>query len=389
MTDNNDNSVIDEKHKQMTNKNKNENYTSNIGKFLITILILFAIVITYYISSGLILYACKLGQSNILPTNKHCYPYENTKPNISPSKINIFTDSHNSMKINFPYDEFNSSNKLLDLFREYKNEPNSNFLVNYLISLLSSVIQLNYSMFNYILDNMNTNLNENIIVLFGPIIISILTVFIFIIDNIYLIYLWFANMSWFFKTNVNDSNTGNPKWEDVHMTSPFNYICAIIISVIFAILFLFCFPCLSLVSFISISWCILTCITYNAEMNGQTINAGTIVKDVFKYYKVLIMGISCFFVIISAFSKLGNIPGIISVLTLTLIYFGFISIDIFNPVNKEHMTPLTSYKQSTKTCIFKETKKNNIGFIRSLFQGQTGGNKIINQIKNINKQNTQ
>ena len=33
-------------------------------------------------------------------------------------------------------------------------------------------------------------------------------------------------MGWFFKTNTNDSGTGNPKWEEVTFVSPFNYWCA-------------------------------------------------------------------------------------------------------------------------------------------------------------------
>ena len=196
---------------------------------MFTVFILFIIIIVYYSSSGLLLYACKLGQSNILPTDAHCFPYTDNKLDIQPIRTNIFTtfnDPPLSMKMKFPYNEENAANKLLDMFREYKNEPKSNFLANYFISIMESVVQFNYSAFNTIL-NMLNGLPEILIILFGPIIVGILSTIIFLLDHIYLIYLWFAKMGWFFKTNTNDSNTGNPKWADVTFVSPFNYWCAL------------------------------------------------------------------------------------------------------------------------------------------------------------------
>ena len=77
------------------------------------------------------MYVCKLAQSNILPTDINCAPYTDTEPNIQPIETNIFqTDGEKplSMKISFPYDVYNSKNYILDMFREYKNESNSNFL---------------------------------------------------------------------------------------------------------------------------------------------------------------------------------------------------------------------------------------------------------------------
>ena len=85
-----DTSAIDDKNNE-TNSSNNSNYFSNVGNFVLTVLILFIMIIIYYASSGLILYACKLGQANILPTDVHCYPYEETKPNIQPIQTNIFT----------------------------------------------------------------------------------------------------------------------------------------------------------------------------------------------------------------------------------------------------------------------------------------------------------
>jgi hypothetical protein len=386
MSEPSDTSAIDEKQDQSTSSNQS-NFISNIGGFVITVIVLFIIIAFYYGSSGLLLYACKLGQSNILPTDVHCYPYEETKPNIEPIQTNIFTtftDPALSMKMKFPYNDYNSSNTILDMFREYKNEPGSNFLANYFISMMESVVQFNYSSFNYIL-NMLNGLPEILLVLFGPIIVAILSTFIFLADHIYLIYLWFAKMGWFFKTNTNDSGTGNPKWEEVGFTSPFYYWCSVSLVFLFIILFFFCFPLFSIISSLAMGWCMFSCITYTAEMNNKSINASTIIKDVFKYYKIPIMGIFSFLVILSAFTNLGIIPGIISIVILALIYFGIIAIDTFKPINKDHLSALSSYNQAKKTCNFKEPSKDKHGLLYNLlFGGQKGGN-LTKELKNIGK----
>jgi hypothetical protein len=270
------------------------------------------------------------------------------------------------------------------MFREYKNEPGSNFLANYFISMMESVVQFNYSSFNYIL-NMLNGLPEILLVLFGPIIVAILSTFIFLADHIYLIYLWFAKMGWFFKTNTNDSGTGNPKWEEVGFTSPFYYWCSVSLVFLFIILFFFCFPLFSIISSLAMGWCMFSCITYTAEMNNKSINASTIIKDVFKYYKIPIMGIFSFLVILSAFTNLGIIPGIISIVILALIYFGIIAIDTFKPINKDHLSALSSYNQAKKTCNFKEPSKDKHGLLYNLlFGGQKGGN-LTKELKNIGK----
>ncbi len=386
MSESSDTSAIDEKKKEESNSSDKGDYLKNIGSFMTSVVVMFIAITVYYTGSGLVLYACKLAQSNILPTDIHCSPYTDLKPDIQPIKTNIFTtggDSPLSMKLSFPYNEYNSKNYIIDMFREYKNEPKSNFLANYFISMIESVIHFNYSIFNKILDMLN-GLPEFLLVIFGPAIAAFMTTIIFILDHVYLIYLWFAQMGWFFKTNSNDTGTGNPKWEDVTFVSPFNYWCAIGLVILFAILFFFALPVISILAAFSISWCIFSCIMYKAEMGDKIISALPIIKDTFKYYKTLIVIILSFFVIVSAFSKLGTLPGIFSILTLALIYFGIISIDLFNSSGKNNLSPVVSDNQAKKTCSFKEPPKEKHGLLYGLLFGQKGGN-ITKEIKAIGK----
>ena len=383
-------SAIDEKKKEESKSSDKGDYLKNIVSFITSVVIMFVAITVYYTGSGLLLYACKLAQSNILPTDIRCSPYTDLDPNIQPIKTNIFTtggDSPLSIKLSFPYNEYNSKNYVIDMFREYKNESSSNFLANYFISMIETIIHFNYSAFNKILDMLN-GLPETLLVIIGPAIAAFMITIIFIIDHLYLIYLWLAQLGWFFKSNTNDSGKGAPKWEDVTFGWTFRYWSAIWLAIIFIMAFFFALPVISILAAFSMLWCIFSCISYKSEMGGKVISAFPIIKDTFKYYKTLIMSIISFFVVVSAFSKLGLIPGIFSILTVILIYFGIISIDLFNHSSKENLSPAVSFNQAKRTCNFKEPineiPKEKHGLLYGLLFGQKGGN-ITKEIKEVGK----
>lgn len=379
-----DTSAIDEKRNE-TSGTSNSDYLIDIRNFIISIIATLIVIILYFSLGGLIIFACKLAQSNILPTDTRCYPYTDSKPEIKPIQTNVFTtfqEPQVSMKMSFPYNDYNASNAILDMFREYKGEGNSNFLANYLIQIMESLFGFSYGATNKIL-NMLNGLPEIIIVLFGPFIVGIMSLFLLVAQNIYAIYLWFASMGWFFKTNTNESATGAPKWTNVTLTDPINYGIAIALVIGFIILFFFAMPVIFFISFLVFAFTTFSCITYKAEMDGKAAYASTIVKDVFKYYKLPIMALFSIFVISAAFSKLGTAPGIFSIVTLLAIYFGLISIDIFKPIERESMTPVVSFEQAKKKCIGIEQVKTSSSFLSSLL-GLKGGS-ISKELKNANK----
>ena len=380
-----DTSAIDE-------KNENSSSTAPGGlsqtkNFLVSILVIVGVIFIYFTYSGLILFGCKLAQSNILPTEKKCYPYSDTKPTIQPVQTNIFTtftDPQMSKKMNFPYNVYNSSNKVLDLFRNYKEEHDSNFMANYFISIVESLIVDNYSAINFIANMMN-GLPEIVILLFGPFLVSFISAFIFLYDHLYVMYLWFANMGWFFKKNTNTNVNNKPVWEDVTIVSPIDYACAIGLIILFCILFWGLLLTLPVLPFLTMSWCLFTCIAYEAEMGGKSITSLNIIKELFKYYKVTFMTIISFFLIGSAFSNLGAIPGIFSIITVVLIYYGIITIDIFKVNPEDGISAITSYTQAKKSCNYKgSNEKDNHGLLYNLIFGQNGGS-ITKELKNIGK----
>lgn len=381
-----DTSIIDNKKQEEESSSNSATFASNIVSFITSVISIFIVILLYFSGSGLILFVCKLAQSNVLPTEENCYPYTDSKPNIQSIQTNVFTtftDPEMSMKMEFPYD-LNSSNKVLDMFREYKNKSNSNFLANYFISIFEQLLHFNYSAINTIMNLMNSTFPEQAIIGLGPIITGILYAFGIFINTIYFIYLWFSNMGWFFKTNKNDSGDGKPQWEDVSITSPVNWCLGLGIAIIFVFLLIFGFAFVSVIPLIFYHKAILTTLFYKAIMNGKQISSFTIVKETLKYYKLIVVSIISLFVILLAFSKLGVVPGIFSIITLGLIYWGILSTELFKPINETNLTPVVGYNQATKKCIFVKTKKDEHGFLYNLILGQKGGN-LTNELKKINK----
>jgi hypothetical protein len=315
-------------------------------------------------------------------------PYGGNEPNIQPIQTNIFLTGSNpelSEKLSFPYDKYNSKNSIIDILRIYKDSPNTNKFTNYLISILYHLINFNYSSMNFYLNFIN-NMPETLIILFAPIITIFYITFIFILDHIYLIYLWFSQMYWFFKKNVSNTSDTKVKWSDITFLQPGEYSTSILLVILFLFLFWIYFLGIPFISFILLCWCVFSILGYKGILNSKETNIFGVIKEMFKHFKVTIMTIISIFVIISSFSNLGTIPGIFCLFVVSLIYYGTLSINLFKSINDEKFTKLVSYEQAKKTCkinngIFSDMlKKLNVPFF-------SGGahNKLIQEINKISK----
>jgi len=384
MSDTNDTSD-DVINKKKTNK---DNIWSNIISFLTSLIVIFIVILLYFASGSLILFLCKLAQSNILPTDNNCFPYTDNLPNIKEIQTNIFPtivdNKEMSMKLQIPYDDKNKKNILLDILNKYKNKPSSFFLANYFISIIESLIQFDYSSINVVLNILN-GMPEPIIIGFGPFISSFLFSFGVLINGLYFIYLWFSNMYWFFKTNTNKSNEGKPIWEDVTLITPINLFLAICLIIIFTIIFFVGFPIISFIPFCVLFYTIFSSLFYKGIFNGNSINAFSLISSVLKYYKITFVNIISIFVVLLSFSKLGKISGIVSLFLISLIYWRILCADIFNPITETNLSPIVSYEQAKKICIPEKKYLEKHGFLYNLLFSQKGGN-ISRELKNLHKQ---
>jgi hypothetical protein len=382
MSSTSDTSAIDEKKGGDTGDN--DNLGKDIGKFLLSLVILVLILLFNFSIGGCVLYGCKIAQSNILPTDENCMPYSGQDPTITPIKINIFSttigDKSLSEKISFPYNK-NNKNTILDILRNYKEKPNSNFLVNYFVSIMESLFVFNFSALNMFLNLLN-NVPESIILIFGSAIIFFYIFSILFIDFFYLIYLWFYQMSWFFTVNTNSGDSGKPKWEST--VNPIKLGIGCMLVILFFIIFLvglMIIPFIPFMPLITMIICVFSIIGCNGEMNGKDTSILSIILDAFKYHKIAISTVITIFIILCAFANLGGLLGLCSVFTVVLIYLGTISIDIFTPVNQEKLSPLVGYDQAKRVCHAKKEFEM-VGFVKSLFKG---GSNITREIKKINK----
>jgi hypothetical protein len=380
-----------------TNENTNSTpseYLTNLKQFVQTVVTIILVFVIYYFNSGLILFVCKLAQSNILPSDVNCYPYTDNKVNIQSIETNIFktySDPPMSMKLSFPYDAYNSSNKIGDLFRSYKDEPTASSIAMYLISIIESLIAQNYAFINYAANMMN-GIPEALIIILGPIIALFGVILLFLYDHLYLIYLWFAKMGWFFKKNANSEESKKPAWVDVSILNPIDYFFAIFLVMIFIGLFYFLLMVLPVLPLLTVIWCVYSSIFYKGEMLGNKVSALGVIGQMFKYYKFSFMTIISFFVIVVAFNTLGVIPGAFCVLVTVLIYFGVISINLFKGNKETSLSKVVSYHQAKKTCVLpsgtvKKTTNRGIlyNLFKELFTGQTGGTILTKELKDLSK----
>jgi len=289
------------------------------------------------------------------------------------------------MKLNIPYNDKNTKNSILYIIRQYKNSTSAYFLINYFISIFEKLVSSDFTIFNYLFNGLN-KLPEILIVLIGPIILSFILPLVIIFNCFYGIYLWFSNMSWFFKKNMSEGTTGAPKWEDVSFLEPINYGCAIGLVILFTILLFVVAPYVWF-GLVSMIFVLLTIVSYTGSMNNKNIGFFDIVLELLKFYKVSVVTIICLFVISSAFTTLGVTSGFMGIIVLFLIWYGLISINLFNKTNSINLTPLVSDEQASKSSCSSITseKKEKHGLLYNLiFGGQTGGS-ITKDLKKLNK----
>lgn len=383
-----DTDFIDSKRKE-EKKDSNNTFADafkNIRNFVITSIVFIIIVFFHFGMGSLVLYGCKLAQSNILPTKMDCAPYTDTSPKIQPIESNIFEtifkNPNVSQKIKFPYDDKNMSNDFIETLNGFKNDPQASAVSNYFISILESILCFNYSYFNFGLNKMNELLPEFVVVLFGPVIMLVYSLFLFLIDNIYIIYLWFSNMGWLFTKNTNEDENKPPKWESISFLEPINYWIGFVLVFVFSILLILSYFTMTMPFIIGLLLVLTigSMITYISVFNNKPTHAGKIMLEVFKNYKTIMTVIISLFIILGVFANMGIIQGVISIIVLALIYFGILRIDLFNPEREDFKTMLTSYKQAKKSCTRPKKYLDDSWF---LFGG--GEKKIIREIKNIGK----
>ena len=363
MTDyNNSTAELDEAQKDP--KTTSEEYGDKLKNFITNTLTSGIKLIIYCIIGLLIIYLCKIAQSNVLPTDINCYPYTDEKGH-DPEKINtfiftnlFFSKPRKAMILEFPNINNSFINSTLKYFNEYKDNPKSTFLGNFFVNIFQSLFVKNFNYYNTMFSFIN-QIPEFLLVIFGYYLGILVFVLGTLMNVIFLCYYWFSNLGWFLKKNVNvkvNEETGEiiplgkPKWVDLRWQAKLDknnepiegtsewssFLIGIILIIVFIWILIFSFflQFFSIFGAVFSIYCLVACFMYESKLAGKSINFTDLFVYLFKYNKLIIMTMFSYSVISSAYYSLGPTSAGFAVLTLFCIYY-FKIIEMFVPVKSD------------------------------------------------------
>ena len=332
---------IDKKTK--SNKNKIEN-TENVGKLAKSIAYIIIHVGIIILVGTATLYGCRVSQSNILPSDVNCYPYNETqlnKPEEIPISINVVYNSEThkkeSEKITFPFDENIQNTKssvihFIKFISEKLHNSKTNNVLKYFLKVLQGSISNSIGLYNLFLNFINSTLSESFVIIFSQIIFLFLCIFIYIGNLFCTFYLWITNIFMVFGNSENEeslmsifSNISNlfkyftnwKNWVVIILCIIFFplILVLLIITTVLIIVFTFVLPFFNiLLSFI------LSC-SMKAEKNGKKYNILNLFNDILYYKKSLLLAIFSFFFLQSSFSVYGSFALGIGIFVILILYF--------------------------------------------------------------------
>ena len=390
-----DTSIIDSK--------KNENATqiqsvNDIGKQILTYTksIVYSILILLVIIciGTSILYSCKVAQSNILPTDLFCSPYNDTPlsmiPEIKNININVtnINDIQQSEKIQFLYKN-NNKNIIIDTLKKMSTNLKVNPTIMYFITILENLLCFIYNSLNTYLNFLNGYVSESVIIFGTPFITLLYLSFIYLLSWGYLIILFFTKMFWIFRINTNNSNettdiSSTNYFKQVSLLSSNGIMSIIIVSILLCFMLFFITIVFPVLIFFSLIYCFLSIVTMTSTrvIDGTDYTFVNALIDVFYYKKSLLSYIMSYVVISKAFNIFGTNGGAISLLIVLLIYFKILKIPLFTDpeLDSNKFSELSDYIISEKKCPEMSTTNIDKPLKKVVFK------KLSNQINKIKTQ---
>ena len=233
-------SAIDRARNKETAQKKEINW-SGLGKDVLNFLL--KLIIIFLIGSRVV-FACKVAQANILPTDLDCMPYTPADKDEDSPKYESNTPEANidisyvynadqegykayATKIAFEINEFSKKNYLIDKLRNIEYNPKVDPMVKYLCVVLQNIFVFYYGITNSLFNFMNSNLNESFIILIGPYLLKYLSIFIYPVSIVVSIIFCLLNLGWLLKSNKNNDkeykhkSTTEPVWRPCDPLSSF------------------------------------------------------------------------------------------------------------------------------------------------------------------------
>lgn len=381
-----DTSAIDEKSGSSDSETDDAKF-KKLGKYIGTILL----PLIYCMFSGLVLFSCKVGQSDMLP-KENCFPFTSNSGEFVPSDkgkvtLDIFTSGGIltptlSEKFHLDY-EVNKNFQLLDKLLAYKKDDNSSVLGNYAADVIIDNLMFHMTCLGLYFSFLN-QIPEILILIAGPgVTFFVLFVVMVLVGFFNLMYSWVSNMKWFFQQRVKD------KWEE---KSWFSFTPWLLLFVFGMIFFFGVFTGLFvLLSFFSMCSAMMTILYFNATITEVTITKGkdgeehgrkennvpmTPLKTFMKVitvYQFIIATIMCLILFTTMATIFEPEVLILPAILIGLVGFGKI-FTIFTPTEDPNLSQLTTL--GTKQIVRKCTKGGG-----GIELSQMGGKRLVQEIK--------
>ena len=278
------------------------------------------IIITFILIGSIGLYICKVAQANVLPDNILYTPFGDKVKEVEEIPININVvkvyglmglamllgqkpTSVESTKIVFDDKEVKASyeNGIIGFLDSFKSNPErASFFGLYVYDIFAPLIANNNWFINKIFSFMNKYLTETVIILFFPIILSFLIVFLIFVNTILCIFYQIKHWSDFFMNKNIKNNT-------VTWSEPFTYLRPWRWFLFFLYcLFLF-FPVVSCLPLITTLYSIFAPLGLSAHVykSDKTIGFLSFMRDVIMYKSQLYLILFSFGLFIQSSTYLG------------------------------------------------------------------------------------
>ena len=211
---------------------------------------------------------------------------------------------------NAVFKDANSTHVFSDFINKHQIST-ENFIFEYILVIIQWLLWLPNFIINHVMNYMNENLNEHVIVLFGPFILGILLFALMGIIPFYYIGVCLYNFPLAFQEKIPGEKDGY--WQ--YITSEYGFFNLLGLIVIRFFTWWILIPVAFGLSFASIPCFIISIVSiflYKCELNIESSGPLSISLKVIKKYIIPIVALSSIYVCITAFTDLGIIAGVIS-----------------------------------------------------------------------------
>jgi len=186
----NENNAIDNKKNEKNNTTNTEDV--NFGEFALNLIsVLINLIIWIWLIGPIVLFVSKTAASGILPTDIDEVPYTNQFLKTANKVINVNEVKEKnkiySTKVLLNQKEVlgNFDNGFLGFLKEYKSNPKkANFFGNYWADIFFNINTSNFEFFEKIFSSLNNTLPESFIIVFGPLILGLLMIVLYLLNAI-------------------------------------------------------------------------------------------------------------------------------------------------------------------------------------------------------------